>query len=84
MEASYAYKNHEQVWKGTSPMTASDIHALDSYCHARCIELVPNQNSLGHMHRWLIHDAYKPLAEQEEGMFHPFAKLPGMFKMLKG
>ena len=58
MEASYAYEQHEEVWKGTSPMTAEEIQLLDTYCHARCIELVPNQNSLGHMHRWLIHEKY--------------------------
>ena len=76
MEAAYSYNGHEEAWSGTSPLSASDIHELDAYCHARCIELVPNQNSLGHMHRWLIHDKYSSLAEQVEGMYHPFAKLP--------
>ena len=76
MEASYAYEQHEQVWQGTSPMTAEEIQLLDVYCHARCIELVPNQNSLGHMHRWLIHSNYADLSEQPKGMYHPFSKHP--------
>ncbi len=45
---------------------------LDAYCRERLAELVPNQNSFGHMHRWLKHDAYRHLAESPEGIDHPF------------
>ena len=34
-------------------MTGEEILALDAYCRERFIELVPNQNSFGHLHRWL-------------------------------
>ena len=44
-------------------MTAEEIPQLDDYCAGRGIELVPNQNSTGHMERWLKHADYKPLAE---------------------
>ncbi|MFA7692088.1 MAG: family 20 glycosylhydrolase [Candidatus Hydrogenedentales bacterium] len=63
MEHSFAYPGHEVVWKDASPMTGDEIRALDQYCKERFISLVPNQNSFGHMHRWLKHDAYKHLAE---------------------
>ena len=62
-EHTFAYPGHEVVWKDASPMTAEEIRALDAYCRERFIELVPNQNSFGHMHRWLKHDAYKYLGE---------------------
>lgn len=62
-EHTFAYPGHETVWKDASPMTPEEIRALDAYCRKRFIELVPNQNSFGHMHRWLQHDAYKHLAE---------------------
>jgi len=62
-EHTFAYPGHETVWKDASPMTAEEVRALDAYCRERFIELVPNQNSFGHMHRWLEHDAYKHLAE---------------------
>ncbi len=62
-EHTFAYPGHGEVWKDASPMTAEDIQALDAYCAKRFIELVPNQNSFGHMHRWLEHDRYKGLAE---------------------
>ncbi|MBN1486140.1 MAG: family 20 glycosylhydrolase [Anaerolineae bacterium] len=62
-EHTFAYHNHRQVWQDASPMTGEEILALDAYCRERYIELVPNQNSFGHMQRWLEHDAYAHLAE---------------------
>ena len=48
-EHTFAYTNHEIVWKDYSPLTSQDILELDNYCKERYIELVPNQNSFGHM-----------------------------------
>jgi N-acetyl-beta-hexosaminidase len=61
-EHTFAYTNHEVVWREASAMTAAEIRTVDAYCAERHIELVPNQNCLGHMHRWLRHDAYRDLA----------------------
>ena len=58
-EHTFAYAAHSIVWEQASPITADEIRELDSYCSQRGIELVPNQNSFGHMERWLRHDAYK-------------------------
>jgi hypothetical protein len=44
-------------------MTPREIVELDRYCIARGVELVPNQNSFGHMERWLTHEPYRKLAE---------------------
>ncbi|MBK7956671.1 MAG: beta-N-acetylhexosaminidase [Bacteroidetes bacterium] len=63
VEHTYAYKNHETVWKNASPILPEEIQLLDQYCKARFIDLVPNQNSFGHMENWLKHDAYLDLAE---------------------
>jgi hypothetical protein len=62
-EHTFAYKNHELVWQNSSPMTAEEIKMLDIYCKSRFIDLVPNQNSFGHMENWLQHDQYVDLAE---------------------
>ncbi|HNZ47258.1 MAG TPA: family 20 glycosylhydrolase [Candidatus Hydrogenedentes bacterium] len=62
-EHSFAYPGHEVVWKNASPVTPDEIRELDRYCAARYIELVPNQNSFGHMERWLAHPEYSSLAE---------------------
>jgi hypothetical protein len=48
-------------------MTADEIRALDAYCRERHVDLVPNQNSLGHMERWLALERYRPLAECPDG-----------------
>jgi hypothetical protein len=71
-EHTFAYSQHEEVWRGASPMTADEIRQLDAFCRERFIELVPNQNSFGHMERWLKHDRYKPLAEKPDGFMFPW------------
>ncbi len=63
MEHTFAYTGHETVWGDASPLTAAEILELDAYCRDRFIELVPNQNTLGHLHKWLEHPAYAHLAE---------------------
>ena len=63
MDHSFAYPGHEVVWQDASPLPAEDIRALDRYCADRHMELVPNQNSFGHMERWLRHEKYAHQAE---------------------
>jgi hexosaminidase len=72
MEHTFAYRNHPQVWAQASPFTGEDILILDHYCRQRHIELVPNQNSLGHMERWLKFERYAPLAESPDGFEPPW------------
>jgi len=62
LEHTFAYRDHEDVWRDASPYAAEDIQALDAYCRERFVELVPNQNCLGHMARWLRHERYRDLA----------------------
>jgi len=71
-EHTFAYSRHCEVWKDASPMTPQEIRKLDAYCHERFIELVPNQNTFGHMDRWLKHDAYRDLAECPDGFDTPW------------
>lgn len=72
MEHTFAYAGHERVWRDASPFTALEIRELDAYCAERNVELVPNQNSFGHMHRWLQHEPYRALAECPDGFDHPW------------
>lgn len=67
MEHTFNYRGHEKVWENASPFTGEQILELDRYCRDRFIELVPNQNSFGHMERWLIHEPYDELAECAAG-----------------
>ena len=81
MEHTFAYRGHEAVWSGWSPFTAEEIRQLDSFCRARHIDLVPNQNSFGHLHKWLVHQPYRQLAECPEGIEHPFSESKEPFSL---
>jgi len=83
-EHTFAYRNHPEVWAKASPLTGDEILALDAYCRERFIELVPNQNTFGHMRRWLVLDRYRDLAEAPDGcdtrwgrFTQPFSLNPG-------
>lgn len=81
MEHTFAYVGHEKVWKEASPFTPEEILALDAYCRERYVELVPNQNSFGHMHRWLKYPEYIHLAESPEGIEHSFSIVKEPFSL---
>ena len=66
-EHTFAYREHAEVWRGASPMTAEEVVRLDRICKSAGIDLVPNQNSFGHMERWLKHPGYRHLAECPDG-----------------
>ena len=92
-EHTFAYQNHREVWADASPLTGEEILALDAYCRERFVELIPNQNSFGHMHRWLSHERYNHLAECPAGCdtdwgyfdkpFSLYPQEPGSLELLR-
>jgi hypothetical protein len=84
-EHTFAYRDHEEIWKDWGAITAGEILLLDSRCRKLGIELVPNQNSFGHLRYWLEHEPIHDLAETPEpwpdqgGAFlrHPATLAPG-------
>lgn len=69
--APFAYESFPQVWELETPITGEEILLLDAYCKDRYIELVPNQNSFGHMEGWLSRPEFNALAEIPEGFMLP-------------
>ncbi len=67
LEHTFAYDGHNEVWQNASPFTSDEIREIDAYCKPRYIELVANQNCLGHAERWLRHSRYRPLALSHTG-----------------
>ena len=63
----FAYPSFPDVWRGGTPLTGEDILELSRVCEQCCIDLVPNQNSFGHMTDWLAEDAFADLAESPDG-----------------
>ncbi len=94
MEHTYAYRDHEEVWAGADPYNVEDMESLVSFCRERHIELAPNQNTLGHMERWLMHDRYAHLGigrgvvPSPFGMPFPVSTLdpaePGSLSLVRG
>ncbi len=66
-EHTFAYEGHESVWEEADPMTPAEIAKLQAYCEMQGVELVPNQNTFGHMERWLTNPKYNSLAKYPKG-----------------
>lgn len=81
MEHTFAYRSHPEAHAAASPVTGEDILDLDAYCRERGIDLVPNQNTLGHLARWLRLERYRPLAEVTEGSEFPWGYVHGPFSL---
>jgi hypothetical protein len=73
-EHTFAYPQHAQVSESASPYTGEDMLRLGDFCRERHMELVPNQNSFGHLHRWLRLPEYQHLAECPAGFSWPNGK----------
>ena len=76
MEHTFAYRGHELVWRDASPLTAEDVAWLDRLCSRAGIELVANQNTFGHMERWLRHDEHRHRAECPDGAISSLSGRP--------
>ncbi|GAB3471166.1 family 20 glycosylhydrolase [Kineococcus endophyticus] len=66
-EHTYAFSGEQEVWQDASPLTAQDLQWLDALCASRGVDLVCNQNTLGHMERFLKHPRHAQRAENEDG-----------------
>ena len=62
-EHTFAYRNYEPVWREWGALTGEEILKLDAHCRRLGIELIPNQNSFGHLRYWLEYPPLKKLAE---------------------
>ncbi len=74
-EHTFAYRNYEPVWEQWGALTGEEILQLDARCRQLGIDLVPNQNSFGHLRYWLDQPSLKHLAEVAE----PYESADGSF-----
>jgi len=66
VEHTFAYRNYEPVWRGWGALTGEEMLRLDARCRSLGIDLVPNQNSFGHLRYWLEYPPLQKLAEVKE------------------
>ncbi len=65
-EHTFAYRDYEPVWRDWGALSGQEILELDARCRELGIDLVPNQNSFGHLRYWLEHPPLKKLAEVDQ------------------
>jgi hexosaminidase len=61
-EHTFAYRNYQPVWQSWGALTGAEIRKLDARCRELGIDLVPNQNSFGHLRYFLEHPSLMKLA----------------------
>ena len=57
----FEYPGLQEFTKGHACYTAEELNELKEYCKERFIELVPNQNSFGHMEKWIQKEKFAHL-----------------------
>lgn len=65
---SFVYPSFPGYSGKNAALTSEELKELSLYCARRFIDLVPNQNSLGHMAPWLAKPEFRRLAECENGL----------------
>jgi len=62
-EHTFAYRRYKSIWQSWGALTGEEIRRLDARCRELGIELVPNQNSFGHLRYFLENPRLKKLGE---------------------
>ena len=65
-EHTFAYTQYKRIWQSWGALTAKEIQILDARCRELGIDLVPNQNSFGHLRYFLEDPKLKKLGEISE------------------
>lgn len=65
-EHTFAYRKYKSIWQSWGALTAKEIQILSTHCRELGIDLVPNQNSFGHMRYFLEDRRLKKLGELSE------------------
>lgn len=66
----FEYPEYKHLFSDSTPITSEEFVLLSRYSAARFIDLVPNQNCLGHMDQWLAKPSLRDLAECPDGFLH--------------
>ena len=94
-EHTFAYANYRKIWEPWGALAGEEILKLDARCRELGIDLVPNQNSFGHLRHWLEYEPLQHLAETRKPWSLPSGQTvawpftlaprhPGTMKLLRG
>jgi hexosaminidase len=73
-EHTFAYSEYEPVWRDWGALTGEEILQLSARCADLGIDLVPNQNSFGHLRPWLEYRPLRHLAEVQKPWTLPWGQ----------
>jgi len=62
-EHTFAYRKYKSIWQSWGALTGKEVQILDARCSELGIDLVPNQNSFGHLRYFLEDSRLKKLGE---------------------
>ena len=65
-EHIFAYRKYKSIWRSWGALTGAEMCKFDARCRELGIDLVPNQNSFGHLRHFLEHPSLKKLGEVSE------------------
>jgi hexosaminidase len=65
-EHTFAYRKYKSIWQNWGALTGKEIRKLNRRCRELGIDLVPNQNSFGHLRYFLENPELKKLGEVSE------------------
>lgn len=66
-QPAFEFAAYPQYAKDIEALTPGDVLQIDAYCKRRYIRLIPNQNSFGHIHLWMIKPQLAQLSALPDG-----------------
>lgn len=73
IEHTMAFDDCSEFWRGSCPLSTSDIMEFDDYCQRLGIELVPSISTFGHLYMALRTYQWRTLGEFPETADRPFS-----------
>lgn len=67
IEHTYAYKSHPLIGPPGGSLNEVEVRELMAYAHRYHVEIVPEQQTFGHLHHVLKYEKYNELAETDHG-----------------
>lgn len=84
IEHTFSSPGHPEIGGGHDPLSPDEIKQLVEYAEDRQVELIPFQQSLGHLRHLLEIPRYRPLAYDPEKLWSLDPGRPEIYDLLRG
>jgi len=83
LEHTFAYARHPAIGRGHDPLTPGEVRELVDYARPRQVEVVPAQQSLGHLDHVLKLPEYRRLAYDPQALWSLDPARPESYRLLE-